>query len=109
MGTASRGSRRPREIASTEVAGRRVPISEDGRRLLREAVVELGLDVETGNKIADWLDAHPTAQVTIEGRTPLPPLRVYGYPDGEPPVRQEEEGEGEAHDQQVVSAGVDRT
>lgn len=53
-------------------------ISEDGRRLLREAVVAQGLDITIGNKIADWLDRHPNAVVTITGRTPEPPLRVFG-------------------------------
>lgn len=65
-------------------AGATTKISEDGRRLLREACVSLGLDVATGNKIADYLDKHPHAVVTIEGRTPEPPLRVFGTPDEDP-------------------------
>lgn len=59
----------------------RVTVSEDGRRLLREAAASLGLDIVIGNKIADWLDAHPNAEVSISGRTPEPPLRVFGTPD----------------------------
>jgi hypothetical protein len=56
----------------------RQKISEDGRRLLREAAAAQGLDVVIGNKIADWLDTHPNAQVSISGKTPEPPLRVFG-------------------------------
>lgn len=64
-------------------------ISEDGRRLLREAAAALGLDSEVGNKMADWLDAHPNAAVYIAGKTPEPPLRVFGTPDREPEVPKE--------------------
>lgn len=53
-------------------------ISEDGRRLLREAAVAQGVDMAVGNGMADWLERHPNATVTITGRTPEPPLRVYG-------------------------------
>lgn len=53
-------------------------ISEDGRRLLREAAVASGLDSAKGNQMADWLDAHPNAQVYITGKTEEPPYRVFG-------------------------------
>lgn len=76
---------------AANVAGATTRISEDGRRLLREAAVAAGVDVAVGNKIADWLDKHPSAVVTIEGRTPEPPLRVYGKPDEDPMPSEEEE------------------
>jgi hypothetical protein len=59
----------------------KIKVSEDGRRLLREAAAALGLDSEVGNKIADWLDRHPNAAVQITGKTDEPPLRVFGHPD----------------------------
>lgn len=37
-----------------------------------------------GNRIADWLDKHPNAEVRVTGRTPEPPLRVFGTPDDAP-------------------------
>ena len=59
----------------------KIKVGEDGRRLLREAAASLGLDVEVGNKIADWLDRHPNAAVYITGKTEEPPHRVFGTPD----------------------------
>lgn len=56
-------------------------VGEEGARLLREACASLGLDSAIGNKIADWLNKHPTAEVTIRGKSPEPPLRVFGTPD----------------------------
>lgn len=53
-------------------------ISEDGRRLLREAAVACGQDSALGNRMADWLDAHPNAEVYVTGKTPEPPHRVFG-------------------------------
>lgn len=56
-------------------------VGEEGARLLREACAALGQDSNLGNKIAEWLNKHPTAEVTIRGRSPEPPLRVFGTPD----------------------------
>lgn len=43
-------------------------ISEDGRRLLREAVVHYGATSDLGNKIADFLENHADKAV-IEGKS----------------------------------------
>lgn len=62
-------------------AGKKPKISPDGRRLLREGMAALMLPSSKGNALADWLDKHPNAVVTIRGKTPEPPLRVFGTPD----------------------------
>jgi len=59
-------------------------ISEEGRALLREGMASLGLGRQLGNDLADWLDKHPTAQVSISGKTPEPALIVHSTPDEDP-------------------------
>jgi hypothetical protein len=68
------------------VSGKKPKISQDGRRLLREGMSAIGLATSKGNALADWLDKHPNAVVTIKGFTPEPPLVVYGSPDLPPEV-----------------------
>ncbi len=68
-------------------------ISRDGRALLREGFAAIGLDRAKGNALADWLDRYPHAAVTITGKVPEPPLRVFGTPDQAPQVDRRAEPE----------------
>lgn len=80
----------PQEEATPPVAsdlapaGKKPLISQDGRRLLREGMAALGFPSSKGNTLADWLDKHPNAVVSVRGKTPEPPLRVFGTPDVPP-------------------------
>lgn len=76
---------RARAMAETDTGPKR-KVSEDGRRLLREACIAMGMPSDMGNRLADWFDAHDNAKVSIEGQSDLPPLRVFSEPDVAPAI-----------------------
>ena len=62
-------------------AGVKVRISGQGRLLLREGCVAIGVSPEVGERLADWLDSKEQVRASIEGAAAPAPFRVFGPED----------------------------